>query len=49
MRPDKNYRLANTKPILCSKCGKPGGTLVKVDDHYEHQDKRKCRIMRLAK
>ena len=35
------------QPILCSKCGLSGGTLVKVADHYEHQDKEKCRIMQL--
>lgn len=35
--------------IICSKCGLSGGTLVKVDDRYECQDKEKCRIMQLKK
>ena len=30
------------KPIVCSKCGKPGGTQIRVGDHYEHQDTAKC-------
>ena len=38
-------------PIVCSECGKLGGTLVNVGDKvnpkYIHQDKEKCRIMRL--
>lgn len=33
--------------ITCSECGTGGGTLVKVDDHYEHQDKATCRMMQL--
>ena len=33
------------KSVLCSKCGLSGGTMVKIDDHYEHQDKDKCGIM----
>lgn len=36
-------------PIKCSKCDATGGTLLKVDDHYEHQDQAKCRIMQLKK
>jgi hypothetical protein len=24
------------KPIMCSKCKQGGGTLVRIDDHYEH-------------
>jgi len=35
--------------VCCSKCGLPGGTLVKIDDHYEHQDNRVCRIMQLRR
>jgi len=31
--------------IICSKCGKSGGALLKVGDHYEHLDKAKCRIL----
>lgn len=37
------------KLILCSKCKTPGGTLIKVGDYYEHQDKKRCRVMQLAK
>ena len=33
------------KPIVCSRCGVPGGTLVKIDDHYEHQDRRTCLLL----
>lgn len=36
-------------PIKCSKCGASGGTMEKVKDHYEHQDKAKCRIIQLRK
>ena len=31
-------------PIKCSKCGATGATMVKIDDHYECQDKRRCLI-----
>lgn len=37
------------KPIACSKCGLAGGTLVKVDDRYEHQDRAKCRMLQLRR
>ena len=41
------------KPIVCSKCGSSGGTLVKVEDtvsyHYEHQNKMDCSIMQMRK
>lgn len=30
--------------IICSKCGIPGGTLIKVDDHYQHQDTAICKL-----
>jgi len=36
-----------TKPIVCSKCGTSGGTLHKVDDHYECSDTGKCKVMQL--
>lgn len=36
-------------PIKCSKCDASGGTLLKVDDHYEHQNKADCRIMQMRK
>ncbi len=32
------------QPIRCFKCGKYGGTLLKIDDHYEHQNRELCRI-----
>ena len=36
--------------LTCSKCGLSGGTLVRVnDDHYEHQDKAKCRMLQLRR
>ena len=35
--------------IVCSKCGLGGGTMVKVGDHYEHQDQEKCRILQLRR
>jgi len=38
-----------TYPIKCSKCGITGGTMVKVDDHYEHKNKEQCRIMQLRR
>ena len=31
-------------PIKCARCGATGTTLVKVDDHYECQDKKSCLI-----
>lgn len=37
------------QPILCSNCGMSGGTLVKVDDHYQHQDIAKCRLLALRR
>lgn len=30
------------KFLTCSKCGTAGGTLVKVDDNYHHQDDKIC-------
>lgn len=35
------------KPILCSKCGKPGGTLVKdgKDGYCHHSNDPKCRLI----
>lgn len=32
-------------PTKCRRCGLSGGTMVKIGDHYEHQDKDKCRLM----
>ena len=29
-------KLTQVRLIVCSKCKQPGGTLRKVDDHYEH-------------
>ncbi len=37
-------KLLNRNPIKCSKCGLPGGTLVKVGDLYECKDTEKCAI-----
>lgn len=42
-------KLDTPSPIACSKCGLSGGTLVKIDDHYEHQDKEKCRLLQLRR
>lgn len=36
-----------SQPILCSKCGLSGGTLVKAGDYYECQDKTTCSLMKL--
>jgi len=34
------------KPIVCSKCGLPGGTMVKDGkDGYCHQDEVKCKML----
>jgi len=35
--------------LTCSKCGLGGGTLVKVEDNYEHQDKEKCQMLQLRR
>lgn len=35
--------------ITCSKCGCIGGTFLKIDDHYEHQDKDACKLLEAAK
>ena len=33
------------KRIVCAKCHKPGGTLVRVDDNvYVHQNKTMCKM-----
>lgn len=45
----KDRRNRDVAPIACSKCGLPGGTLLKVDDHYEHQNKAKCMLLRRDK
>jgi len=45
----KAKRLNLAKPIVCSKCGVAGGTLVKVDDNYVHQDTTKCRLLQLRR
>ena len=37
-------KLLPRKAIVCSKCGLSGGTLVKVGDLYECQDKEKCAV-----
>jgi len=37
------------RPIKCTKCGSTGGTLVKVDNHYEHMDKELCKIMSMRR
>jgi len=38
------------RPIVCSKCGHGGGTLVKYDGGYRHEDPNYCmRCMRLNK
>lgn len=44
-----NYKRTYGKPITCQKCGLSGGTLVKVGDHYEHQDKAKCKILQVRR
>lgn len=37
-------------PILCSKCGTAGGTMVKDDKGgYEHQSQELCRVMQLRR
>ncbi len=33
------------RQVVCSKCNKPGGTLLKIDDHYEHQNKTLCKML----
>ena len=37
------------KPIKCSRCHTSGGTLVKVSDHYEHQNQELCGVMQLRR
>lgn len=37
-------KLLFRNPIKCRKCGLSGGTLVKVGDLYECQDKEKCAV-----
>ena len=33
--------------ITCSKCSLSGGTLVKIDDNYQHQNTTMCRILQM--
>jgi len=33
------------KLICCAKCGLPGGTLIKQDDVYIHQDRVACGLL----
>ena len=35
--------------ITCYKCGLPGGTLVKIDDKYCHQDEKKCLTLQMRR
>jgi len=45
--------LARATIITCSKCGVGGGTLLKIGEgkntHYEHQNKAKCQLMKVAR
>ena len=34
----RDRKVERGAPLVCSRCGVAGGTLVKVDDHYEHQE-----------
>lgn len=45
----KAKRLNQATPISCSKCGVAGGTLVKDDGGYVHQDTSKCRLLQLRR
>ena len=48
--PTRNRRYRpDHKPIPCYRCGNIGGTLVKVDDQYEHQDKDMCSLLKFKK
>ena len=37
------------EPIKCIECGYSGGTLVKVEGGYKHQDTRKCALLKMAR
>lgn len=45
----KAKRLNQANPIICSRCGVSGGTLVKADGGYVHQDTNKCRLLQLRR
>ena len=44
---DKDKKSQRGRPIVCSKCGQGGGTLLKIDDDkYEHD---RCPVGRVRK
>jgi len=46
---DRKKKQYLDKFIRCSRCGLPGGTLVKEGDHYRHQDAETCRLLQLRR